>query len=189
MAYNPRIHHRRSIRLQGYDYAQAGMYYLTLTTHGRERLFGEISANEMHLSDFGKIVLEEWQRTSVVRPEVELDEFVIMPDHVHGIMIIRAERNGVLCRGVSPYAPTRKSSDRVTPFRSPSRTLGAIIRGFKGASTKRINALRCTPCAPVWQRNYYEHIIRDGDDLDRIRAYIASNPDEWAERDDLKMNQ
>jgi REP element-mobilizing transposase RayT len=184
MRYDPLIHHRRSIRLRGYDYAEAGMYFLTLTTHARRRIFGEIIANEMHLSAFGEIVQDEWLHTPIVRPETELDEFVIMPDHFHAILFIRPERNGVLRQGVSPYAPTRLFSDQVTPFRSPSHTVGAVVRGFKGVATKRINELRQTPGLPVWQRNFHDHIIRSGNELDRIREYIRKNAEEWTLRED-----
>ncbi|MGA3245873.1 MAG: transposase [Bacteroidota bacterium] len=128
------------------------------------------------MSRFGEIVLEEWERTPIVRPEVMLDKFVIMPDHLHGIIVICEERNGVNRRGEWQFAPTRVLDDKMTPFRSPSRTLGAIIRGFKGASTKRINAQRGTPGARLWQRNYYEHIIRDERDYRRIQKYILENP-------------
>jgi len=101
-----------------------------------------------------------------------MDAYVVMPNHVHGIVVfVRGGR-----RGVWPYAPTSQSL-----FRSPSHTIGAVVRGFKGAVTKRLNQIRGTPGAPFWERNYYEHIIRGGDGLNRIRQYIEENPARWAE--------
>ena len=174
MSYDPRRHHRRSIRLPGYDYAQPGLYYVTLTLQDREPILGSVVDVEMQLSTLGIIAQEEWLRTPRIRPEVRLKEHVIMPDHLHGIIEISEERNGVIRWGESLFAPSK-----ATPFRSPSRTIGAIIRGFKGVSTKRINELRGTPGARVWQRNYYEHIVRDERDYRRIQEYILRNPLRW----------
>jgi len=180
MKYNPLVHHRRSIRLKGYDYAQPGAYFITFCTFGREHFLGEIRNGEMSLSEIGEIVKQEWLRTPTIRSNVELDEFVVMPDHFHGIIILHAERNGEHeqdsnCGGKLQFAPT------MTPFRSPSKTIGAIIRGFKAAATKRANELRKTPGLLLWQRNYYEHIIRDEIELTRIREYISLNPAKWME--------
>ncbi|TSA16141.1 transposase [bacterium] len=186
MKYNPLVHHRRSIRLRGYDYAQPGEYFITSCTSGREHLFGEIENGIMKLSELGRIVTEEWLRTPTIRSNVELDEFIVMPDHFHGIIDLHAERNGEheqdsSCGGELQFAPT------VTPFRSPSKTIGAIIRGFKAAATKRANELRKTPGLPLWQRNYYEHIIRDQMELDRIREYILLNPAKWMDEEEIKV--
>ena len=139
MPYDPLRHHRRSIRLKGYDYSQAGEYFVTLCVKDRERLLGEVVGGKVKLTEIGEIVREEWLRTPIVHPDVTLDEFVIMPDHLHGIVVISEERNGVLRRGELQFAPTRVLNDHVTPFRSPSKTLGAIIRGFNGAARSRIN--------------------------------------------------
>jgi len=165
------------------------MYYVTLTTQDRELLFGSISEGTMFLNAVGQIVEDEWLRAPSIRPEVSLDEYVIMPDHLHGIIVINWERNGATRRGVLQYALTRSNRDQSTPFRSPSATLGAIVRGFKGASTKRINTLRRTYGTRVWQRNYYEHIVRDGNDLDRIRAYFARNVEAWMERHEPRSKE
>ncbi len=115
-----------------------------------------------------QVVEEEWLRTAEIRPNVELDAFVIMPNHVHGIVMIIDHGRGVL-----QYAPTPPR------FVSPSQTVGAIIRGFKSATAKRINRVRGTSRRPVWQRNYYEHIIRNDKGLNRIRQYIVDNPRQW----------
>jgi REP element-mobilizing transposase RayT len=128
------------------------------------------------------IVEDEWRRSERLRDEIVLDEWVVMPNHVHGIVIVDHERH--------ESSPTRatalvSSSASVgayghTPLRSPSKTIGAMIRGFKSSATKRINEQRGTPGVPVWQRNYYEHVVRDEDSIERIRLYIAENPAKWA---------
>jgi putative transposase len=180
-SYDPAIHHRRSIRLKGYDYATAGAYFLTLCAQGQHHLFGEIVGGDMLLNELGDIVTEEWARTPDVRREVVLDAYVVMPNHLHGVLLIdRAKmraavpRTGRMPYGRMPYAPT---------LRSPTQTAGSIVRGFKAAVTHRVGALCGTPNVRVWQRNYYEHVIRDDGDLDSIRAYIANNPLRWAEDD------
>jgi REP element-mobilizing transposase RayT len=170
MSYNPEKHNRRSIRLPEYDYGKPGVYFFTICTNKRVCLFGDVVQGQMTLNAYGRIIAEEWHRTERIRDHVALDAFVVMPNHVHGIIAIthRSERR----RGVSQHAPTRG-------FKSPSQTLGAIVRGFKGAATRRINRRRGTPGTPVWQRNYYEHIVRDRRDLERIRRYIYRNPARW----------
>jgi putative transposase len=166
MKYNPNLHHRRSIRLKGFDYTQAGEYFLTLCTHERGYLFGSIENEVVKLSDSGMIVKAEWLRTAQLRSDVELDEFIIMPNHMHAII--------ALCRGASRRAPTREG------FGKPvAGSLPTIVRLFKSSSARRINELRRTPGAPVWQRNYYEHVIRDQKELERIRDYIRLNPTRW----------
>jgi REP element-mobilizing transposase RayT len=170
MPYDPEKHDRRSIRLPHYDYGQPGAYFITTCTQGRVCLFGDVVQGQTTLNAYGRIVAEEWHRTERIRDHVALDAFVVMPNHVHGIIGIthRSDRR----RGESKFAPTRG-------FKSPSQTLGAIVRGFKGATTRRINRLRGTPGEPVWQRNYYEHTVRGRRDLERIRRYIRQNPVRW----------
>jgi len=188
MAYNPDKHHRRSIRLRGYDYSQPGAYFITICTHDRDCLFGDVIDGVMDLTPYGRIVSDEWHRTEMVRPNVVLDAFVVMPNHVHGIIGIvesNDERGDVSHRGdvsqrrrgVLQYAPTPTTGP--SGLQSPSQTVGAIVRGFKGAVTKRINHHRGTPGVPVWQRGYYEHIIRNERALNRIRRYIIENPLHW----------
>lgn len=168
--YDSQRHHRHSIRLRGYDYTQPGAYFITICTHERELLFGDVVDGEMRTNEWGEIVREEWFRTAQLRPYVTLhdDEFVVMPNHVHGIIWIVGEIVGAT-RRVAPTPPTGPDAG----------SIGAIIGQFKSIVTKRINALRATPGAPVWQRNYYEHIIRDERALTAIRRYIAENPLRW----------
>jgi len=162
-------HHRRSIRLQGYDYGQAGMYFITVCVGGRECLFGKVVQGKMILHQVGQIVEEEWLKTPVLRPLVVLDEFVVMPNHFHAILLIVTAG-----RGTARRAPTTER------FGKPvSGSLPTIVRSFKSATTTRINGLRGTPGVPLWQRGYYEHVIRNEDELQHIREYILTNPLRW----------
>ena len=167
--FNPDIHHRRSIRLSGYDYARAGAYFVTVCSQNRECVFGEVVDGSIQLSEWGRIIRGEWLRTRSVRSNVQLDAFIVMPNHFHGIVVI----NGYV-RGTARRAPTMER------FGQPvSGSLPTIIRAFKSATTKRINQLRGTPSMRVWQRNYYEHVVRNENDLIKIRQYIERNPIRW----------
>jgi REP element-mobilizing transposase RayT len=184
--YDPRKHHRQSIRLRGYDYSQAGIYYLTACTSYRECLFGKILGDRMDLAPAGHIVAEEWLRTTEMRDEIELDEWVIMPNHIHGIVLIAARevKDLPIVAGRKPVGAddSRVARSVAPPAPGPCKqSVGALMAGFKSAATKRINQMRRTPGVPVWQRNYYEHIIRNQASLGSIRAYIAANPANWAE--------
>ena len=162
---------RKSIRLKGFDYSQPSRYYVTICTQNKENIFGNIQNGKTMLNKYGKIAEKEWLNTKIIRPNVDLDYFIIMPNHLHGIIIIKEYGRGVL-----RYAPTNIPTNE---FRSPSESLGAIIRGYKSTVTKQINELRNTPGLKLWQRNYYEHIIRNEKDLYRIRRYIVQNPLKW----------
>jgi REP element-mobilizing transposase RayT len=176
--FNPEIHHRRSIRLKGYDYSQDGAYFITICVHNRETLFGEIVDSEMRMNDFGRIVEAEWIKSAEMRAEIELGEFVVMPNHFHGIVHIVGDGRGDRRRGDRPVAPTPATA--IVPGPRP-KSIGALLAGFKSAVTLRINIVRQTPRHPVWQRNYYEHIIRDEADYVRIAEYVATNPRRWKE--------
>ena len=169
MKFDPKIHHRRSIRLKEYDYSQAGAYFVTIVAWQREVLFGEIVNGEMVLNDFGKIVSKKWQWMETQYEYVELDAWILMPNHLHGILIIHDDG-----RGGSRPAPT--------PIKHIP--LGGLIGAFKTVSTKQINILRDTEGQVVWQRNYYERIIRNEPEMDRITRYIESNPLRWADDDE-----
>jgi REP element-mobilizing transposase RayT len=176
-----RRHHRRSIRLRGYDYTQPGAYFVTICTQERACWFGEIVDGEMRLNALEEIVREEWFKSADVRPNVVLRryEFVAMPNHIYGIMWIVGDDDAVVV-GARVGAQRRCAPTDNIPTNVIPGSLGAIIRAFKSAATKRINAQRGTPGAPVWQRNYYEHIVRDEESLNRIRQYILDNPLRWA---------
>ncbi len=167
--------HRRSIRLSGYDYSQAGLYYSTICVKNRVNLFGHIAGGEMVLNEYGKIVGKCWQGIPDHFHDVLIDEFVVMPNHTHGILLIRNESFVGARHAVPlPDATIRKFGKPI------ARSLPTIIRSFKSAVTRQINEYRLTPGATVWQRNYYEHIIRNQEELDRIRKYIVDNPKKWA---------
>jgi REP element-mobilizing transposase RayT len=173
MGYDRGKHHRRSIRLPGYDYASVGAYFVTICVHGGECLLGGVLDGEMQLSEWGQVASESWQWLETQYPYVSLDAWTIMPNHLHGIIVmdgdLTAEGTG---RGGSRTAPTAETK------RKP---LGRLIGAFKTVSTKRIDKLRDMPGVPFWQRNYWEHIIRNEDSLNRIRRYIEGNPARWAE--------
>jgi putative transposase len=172
MRYDPLRHHRRSIRLRGYDYTQVGEYYVTLCIKDRESVLGEIIRNEMHLTRIGEIVEECWEDIPKHFSNAVLDEFVIMPNHVHGVVILVGARHAVPQLEIPP-------SDEERFGKPVCGSLSTIIRSFKSAASNRIHSEGYSAFA--WQRNYYEHIIRDGNDLDRIRKYIADNVTKWSE--------
>lgn len=159
---------RHSLRLPEYDYAQNGAYFVTICAWQKERLFGEIRDGVMELNGYGEIVRDEWLRTPTIRQEIQLDEFVIMPNHFHAIVMINKKPTV----GAHGRAPLRDG------HRQP-QSLGSMVAGFKSICTKRINELRNNPGFPVWQRNYHERIIRNERSLNAIRQYILSNPANW----------
>jgi REP element-mobilizing transposase RayT len=191
MTYDPLRHRRRSIRLKGYDYTQPGAYFVTVCTQDRACLLGEVVDDQMRLNDIGRIVLEEWFRSSKIRKEIELcsDEFVVMPNHIHGIVwIVKHDDAGTINAGMSDVGATGRSplqtpggrSSQHRPCGPTPRSLASFVAGFKSVATKRINEYRGTPVAVVWQRGFYEHIIRNEESLNRIRQYILDNPMRWA---------
>ena len=170
MKFDPQKHHRRSIRLKDYDYSQAGAYYVTIDVQNRECLFGEIVNEEMILNEAGKMIDEQWITLLERFPNIELDVYQVLPNHFHGIIVIIEPENGA---GTRP-APTKKP------------TLGDVVGAFKSITTHEyINGVDNKNWPQfykrLWQRNYYEHVVRDEADLNRIRDYIQSNPVNWDE--------
>jgi REP element-mobilizing transposase RayT len=157
--YNPDIHHRRSIRLKNYDYSCAGMYFVTICIENRDCLLGEIIDGQMHMNAAGRIVAETWQWLASQYDYIMLDEWVVMPNHIHGIIV---------------RVPTTEPTEKHKP-------LGRLIGAFKTVSTKRINILRDSLSMKLWQRNYWEHIVRNEQSLQQIRQYIANNPLTWSD--------
>ncbi|HXF47866.1 MAG TPA: transposase [Verrucomicrobiae bacterium] len=166
---------RRSIRLRGYDYSREGGYFITICTGNRESLFGEIIDGQMRLNDLGLIVQKVWDELPEHYPSIELDKFVIMPNHIHGIIIL-------VGAGLKPALSTPRAGLKPAPTgeNSKKRSLAEIVRAFKTFSARRINEFRRMPGLPIWQRNYYEHIIRNESSLNKIREYIKGNPLNWA---------
>jgi len=167
MTYNPEIHHRRSIRLRNYDYSQPGAYFVTVCSWNKECILGDIVNGEMHLNEYGQVVSDEWHRSAEIRKEIELDTFVIMPNHLHGIVFINS------------VAPFNVGANGRSPLQMTPKSISSFVAGFKSSVTKQINQFRNTLGKPVWQRNYYEHIIRDEKELNKIREYIVNNPIQW----------
>ena len=187
---------RRSIRLQGWDYTWPGAYFVTIVTYGREMLFGDMGNGEMRLSPFGRVADTMWRHIPRHVLHVRMNEFVVMPNHLHGIVCI-TDDGGVGARH-SP-APSSRSTPllsrgtevgcrtivdgNASPLRHGAKpgSLGAIVGNFKSITARRINRMRHTSNSPVWQRNYYEHIVRNERELNAIREYIRLNPSRWAE--------
>jgi putative transposase len=168
----PRESKRKSLRLSGYDYSQAGAYFVTICTNGRKSLFGRVVDDEIYLTEPGKIVYRGWQELNFKYPTIQLDYFTVMPNHVHGIILLvgagspRPEITSMQLGGETP--PLQKNPN-----------LSTIIGYFKYQSTKQINAARRTPAAIIWQRGFYGHVIRDDESLNRIHDYIVTNPKRW----------
>lgn len=177
-------HNRKSIRLPGYDYSQPGYYFITVCIHDRkQRLFGEITNDVMMVNEFGAFTKKCWDEIPVHFPNAQLDEFMVMPNHVHGILRLCAStvgvQNGVSNVGVQNLEPLRNATPTQNQFQHIiPRSIGSIIRGFKIGVTKLVR--QQIPNTVVWQRNYYEHIIRDEISLFSIRKYICENPIHWS---------
>ena len=236
MRFDPERHRRRSMRLKGYDYSQAGAYFVTICTQGRACLFGEVVDGEMRLNDAGRMVVAEWERLPALFPNVVLDAFVVMPNHIHGIVILTdpaddatdgataigatisgattggAATGGATTGGATTRVAPTTAGDDATPvgaglvpaqsgaglvpvpstpapstpaLSTPAPTLGDVIGAFKSRVTvEYIRGVKTFGWTPfdrrLWQRNYYEHIIRNEETLNCIRRYIAENPIRWA---------
>ncbi len=157
---------RRSIRLPWHDYAAPCAYFVTICARHHACLFGTVVDGRLVPSEIGRIVSETWRELPRHHPRVALDTFALMPNHVHAVLLLRRGSAAV------PAVPTRRRT-------LASGSLGAIIGAFKAAVTRRVRLLSGSPGAAVWQRNYFEHIIRNQEDLDEIRVYIAINPRCW----------
>ncbi|HRJ74387.1 MAG TPA: hypothetical protein PLX90_00240 [Anaerolineales bacterium] len=193
MKYDPKIHHRRSIRLKDYDYTQAGAYFITICSYQRENIFGEIVNGEMKLNSFGLVAIQQWEKLIKRFPNIDLGAFVIMPNHSHGIIEIverEDDRKGIaegllnLDDESTRYALTSKQQKfgKMIP-----KSIPTIIRSYKSAVAYRINLMRNTNA--VWQRNYYEHVIRNEKELELITKYIEYNPMSWQlDRDNAQNN-
>lgn len=199
--YDPKIHHRRSMRLKGYDYSLPGAYFITLVAYQRANLFGEIIDGKMHLSPLGIIAQEEWMRSVEMRREIRLnaDEFIVMPNHGHGIVWIidqgseRGKASGTEKGNIHPLkdpiavpdgvypteagANPRPHSAKRPPLQRLPRSLSSFIAGYKSAVTGR--ARRELSLQNIWQRNYYDHIIRNERELEQIWQYIDTNVQNW----------
>jgi REP element-mobilizing transposase RayT len=213
--YNPLIHHRRSIRLQGYDYSQTGLYFITICIHNRQCLFGRIENNEMQLSEFGCIAHKQWSTLNERFPHIQLDEFQIMPNHMHGIVhivgatlavarnnqdavarnnqdaVARNNQDAVARNNQDAVADDGRGNDKgagASPAPTAAKTIGDIVGAYKSLvanecltihKQKFVGSDFIPAMEKIWQRNYYEHIIRNETSYHRIRKYIIDNPARW----------
>jgi putative transposase len=169
---------RSSIRLPFYDYNQTGAYFITVCVANRECLLGDIVDEKMYLSEIGRIAQNGWDKIKERFPQIELDTLVIMPNHIHGIIVIKNV-------GAIHESPLRGQSRRILRRRM---LLSKAIGYFKMNSAKGANLLRNTSTLPFWQRNYYEHVIRNDTDLEEIREYIQNNPLKWLDDENHPAN-
>ena len=191
------MHHRRSVRLKDYDYSQEGAYFVTICAYGRECLFGDIGEGEMVLNGAGEMLRKWWNEIAVKFGDIELDESVIMPNHFHGIVVIV---EAALCGrpeiNEQPRVGQQSRTGQTTKTGQPHRvapTLGGIVDWFKTMTTNEyIRNVRQNNWPPfngkLWQRNYYEHVIRNDDEMNHIREYIVNNPARWAEDEENPGN-
>ena len=178
MKYNPQYHHRRSIRLLHYDYSRPGFYFVTICTHQKQCLFGEMKEQKMGLNQIGKMVRDEWLKSAQICQEIELDEWVIMPNHLHGIVVIQKNDDGGV---INNKGAINVEGARHAPLRCKPKSLSSFVAGFKSSVTKRIKVFCSQPDFCIWQRNYYESVVRNEQHLNKIRHYIFDNPQKWAE--------
>ena len=180
---------RRSLRLPGYDYSQPGAYFITICTRNRLSIFGRVDQGKMQLNKNGIIATRKWEQLDERFPEIEIDEFIVMPDHMHGIVIISdvgAIHAGAIHELPRQRDPKYKNAtqqdalEKNSPIARRRMTLPMVIGFYKMNTAKAINIANDTRGTPVWQRNYYEHIIRNEDSLNRIRRYIQENPIKWS---------
>jgi REP-associated tyrosine transposase len=168
---------RRSIRLKEYDYSLEGAYFVTLLSYQHLHSFGEIVFGKIDLSTLGKIAFDQWLLLTKRFPNTDCTKFVVMPNHVHGIIYIHSNV-GEEYR----YESDQKSIEQLNyQYRSSCLSLGTIIRAYKASVSFRFNALRGFTKPPVWQRNYYEQIIRNDRDYENIWKYIDANIETWNE--------
>ncbi|MBD2199806.1 transposase [Calothrix anomala FACHB-343] len=178
MPYDPQKHHRRSIRLKGYNYTQTGAYFITICTKGRQCLFGNVVQGEMQLNTLGYIAFNCWQTIPDHFPHIALDTFIIMPNHVHGILIIIDNSVG----GLHCYPFNQNIEYNIGKFGKPlPGSISTVIGSYKSVVSKRINIIWQTHSQSIWQRNFYELIGREEKSINNIREYIVNNPRRWAD--------
>jgi putative transposase len=198
MPYNPNIHHRRSIRLNGYDYSQAGLYFITICVQNREHLFGKIENGKMILNDAGRMVENEWLKLTQRFANVHLHEHVVMPNHFHAIMeiigatLVVAQNGETVAQNesgqhdIGQHENQKGQPQGIAPTETikKPKTVGDMVGAFQSIATvEYIRGVKQSGWQPfnrkLWQRNYWEHIIRDEQSYQRISQYIINNPKNW----------
>ncbi len=159
-----------SARAQWWDYSKNGEYFITICTANREHLFGKIENQQMILSEIGRIVEQEWEKSFVIRAELFCNNCVIMPNHIHALLHIDT---------VQTHGRASLPAKNTGVAYRPPKSISSFVGGFKSAATKRINILRQTPGTDVWQDRFHDHIVRDNDEYQRIYDYITTNPQNW----------
>ena len=160
--YNRFVHNRRSVRLKGYDYTKPGAYFVTVVTRDRKSWFGDVLDGEMQLNDMGQLVTNAWESIATQYSYVKPDAYILMPNHLHGIIVT-----------------TEQDTDHTKKSGPPRKPLGRLIGAFKTMSTNRVNLNQSTPGWTLWQRGFYDHVIRNDRERDRVREYIVHNPKTW----------
>ena len=184
MPYNPKIHHRRSIRLPNYDYSRPGAYFVTICVQGRSCLFGDVVGGEMMLNDAG-VMLNRWYNELMRKfDDIACDAWVCMPNHVHFIVMNTGPVGADLCVRPAFHAPSHGQCVIAKKGEHVGSPLRRVVQWFKTMSTNtHIRGVKQHGWPPfsgrLWQRNYWEHIVRDEPELNRIREYIANNPARW----------
>lgn len=184
MSYNPLKHNRQSIRLPGWDYTACAAYFVTLCTCRRQCIFGEVVAGRMFLNEWGRIVQKEWIRSEEIHHEVSLGAYIVMPNHLHAIVLMNRATSRLTATRLGFHSDRqhvgRSTSIRIEwPQRRKSQSLGSLIAGFKASVTRRINQTRRLPGDKVWQRNYWERILRSRQEYKAAERYIRDNPAVW----------
>jgi REP element-mobilizing transposase RayT len=175
MTHDPFQYYRRSLRQRKYSFSRGGIHFVTICTHNRECMLGEVVESEMRLNEYGTIAREEWLHTEVARPNVLIDEFIIMPNHIHAIIVLTGGLLGEKRRGTtSSYGSAAGRPEAQVPD-----SIDGVMQQFRRNTTRRINSMRSTPGALVWQDDQYERAIRNAYTLERLRGHIADNPATW----------
>ncbi len=171
--------HRHSLRLKDYDYTQAGAYFVTICTKGHQCLFGEIQEGRMQLNATGRIASAQWQQLPNRFTDLELGEWIIMPNHIHGILVITSRGEASHNKSLALPVSISKDASPLRPTGTTPGSLAAIIQNYKSITSRKLSSQIENIKGSVWQRNYYEHIIRNERDLHAISEYILANPQNW----------
>jgi REP element-mobilizing transposase RayT len=177
-----------SNRLQTWDYSSSGYYYLTICTKNKKYLFGNVIDLKMELSVEGKIALQEWEKSFMIRKELLCDKYVIMPNHIHAIVIIQKPLIPVETQGIASQSKTQNIASKSETHNHVSlpkqlmrkpKSISSFVGAYKAAVSKRINEIHKLMSETIWQQSFYDHIIRNEDSLHKIREYIVNNPINW----------